>query len=457
MRLLVCLLIVITPVLVFAEESPPVLSLEDAMKLALAQNVNLQSARDRVTSANITLETAKSAFGIKIHPEVSGLFQKAENPTQHNRLTVSKRLQIGGELSLQTKTAIDRSQDNQYQTDLTLAYTQPLLKGRGKLATTAELVSAEQSAKAQYRSLILAQQQLMVNVATSYYELLRDQMLLEVYERALERAKTLQQAAEAKLKIGMASKMDVFRAELQALTSENNLGGAQEALENAKRYFNLLLGANLENEFQLSTQLEYSPITIDQDTLLQQAMENRLEIQDAYDSINEAERQVKIAQQNLYPPLDVSIQYTLSGEGDAFKKSLDLEETRWGIGLNSSFDLDVSRDRAAYQQAQLAYEGTLRALHSVEQDVMLDVLQTITGVKQTQARVYLQEQSVAQAEKQLELADLRYKKGLSTNLDVIDAEETFISAKTNYYSAIAQHLIAKMRLKQVTGTLEVLF
>jgi outer membrane protein len=85
------------------------------------------------------------------------------------------------------------------------------------------------------------------------------------------------------------------------------------------------------------------------------------------------------------------------------------------------------------------------------------VLQTITGVKQAQARVYLQEQSVSQAEKQLELADLRYKKGLSTNLDVIDAEEAFISAKTNYYSAIAQHLIAKMRLKQVTGTLEVPF
>jgi len=427
------------------------------MKLALTQNMNLQSARDRVTSANITLETAKSAFGIKIHPEVSGLFQKAENPTQHYGLTVSKRLQIGGELSLQAKTAIDRSQENQYQTDLTLAYTQPLLKGRGKLATTAELVSAGQSVKAQYRSLVLAQQQLMVNVATSYYELLRDQMLLEVHERALERAKTLQQAAEAKLKIGMASKMDVFRAELQALTSENNLGDAQEALENAKRYFNLLLGANLATEFQLSTQLEYNPITIEQDALLQQAMENRLEIQDAYDSIHEAERRVKIAQQNLYPPLDVSIQYTLSGDGDAFKKSLDLEETRWGIGLNSSFDLDVTRDRAAYQQAQLAYEGTLRALHSVEQDVMLDVLQTITRVKQAQARVYLQEQSVAQAEKQLELADLRYKKGLSTNLDVIDAEEAFISAKTNYYSAIAQHLIAKMRLRQVTGTLEVPF
>ena len=166
---------------------------------------------------------------------------------------------------------------------------------------------------------------------------------------------------------------------------------------------------------------------------------------------------MKIARQNLYPPLDVSIQYTLSGAGDVFQESLDLQDSRWGIGINSSFNLDTVRDRASYQQAQLAYNGALRSVQTTEQDVMLEVMQTVTSVNQAQARVALQEQSVFQAEKQLELAELRYKKGLSDNLDVIAAEESFVQAKTNYYAAIVQHLIAKMRLKQVTGTLEVPF
>jgi outer membrane protein len=457
MKLLVYFLILINPLIAFAEEVPVALSLDDAIKLALEHNMSLQSARDRVSSANISLEAAKSEFGIKIRPELSGLFQQTEDMTQSYTLRVSKLFHIGGELSLQAKTAIDKSLGNQYQTDLTIAYTQPLLKGRGKLVTTDGLVSAERSTRSQYRSLVLAQQQLMINVATAYYGILRDQMLSEVNERALERAKTLLQAAEAKLKIGMASKMDVFRAELQVLTSENGLVDAKESLDNTKRHFNLLLGVNLETEFVLSTKLDYNPITIAQDVLLHQAMENRLEIQDAYDSVNDAERRMKIARQNLYPPLDVSIQYTLSGEGDAFEQSLDLEDSRWGIGINSSFNLDSARDRADYQQAQLAYDGAIRSLQSVEQDVMLEVLQTVTTVNQAQARVYFQEQSVNQAEKQLELAELRYKKGLSSNLDVIDAEEAFIKAKTNYYSAIGQHLIAKMKLKQVTGSLEVPF
>ena len=40
-------------------------------------------------------------------------------------------------------------------------------------------------------------------------------------------------------------------------------------------------------------------------------------------------------------------------------------------------------------------------------------------------------------------------------LKSLDAEEALNKAKTNYYSAIVQHLIAKLRLRQVTGTLEV--
>lgn len=445
------------PLLTLAEDAPVVLSLDEAISLALKHNSALQAARDRVSSANISLEGAQSEFAIKIQPAISGLFQKNQDLTQGYGIQLSKKFHIGGELSLQAQTQIDKSLTKQYQTELTLAYTQPLLKGRGTLPTTAELAAAERSTRSQSRNLLLAQQQLMINVATAYYGILRDQMMVDVNMQTLARAKTLLQAAEAKLKVGMASKMDVFRSELQALTAENGVVDAQAALQNTKRQFNLLLGADLNAAFALSATLDYQPVTVEQAQLVQQALENRLELQEAYENLNDAERQVQIARQNLYPPLDLSIQYTRNGAGNAFKESLDLTDSRWGVGFNSTFNLDTARDRGTYQQAQLAYDAALRAIQATEQDVTLDVLQTVTALNQAQARVELQEQSVRQAEKQWELADLRYKKGLSDNLDVIDAEGALLGAKTNYYTAIAQQLIAKLKLKQVTGTLEIPF
>lgn len=443
--------------LAIAEEQFSILSLDDAIRLALKQNVNLQASRDRLKSANISLEAAKSDFKIKIRPELSNLFQQDENLSQNYGLNISKKFPIAGEVSGQVKTRIDDSVEEQYQTDLTIAYTQPLLRGRGKLATTQELVSAERSLNSQYRALLLAQQQLMINVATAYYGIVRDQMLLEVNKRALERAKILLQAAEAKLKVGMASKMDVFRAELQVLTAENGVVDAVESLENTKRRFSLLLGTDLESDFFLTSTLEYSPISPNKEELIQEALDKRSELEDVQEDVLEAEERLKIARQNLYPPLDISLRYTFRGEGNAFDESLELKNNFWGIGVNSSFNLDFARDRASYEQAQLSLNGAIRNFQSKQQDIILEVLQTITSVQQAQARVQLQRQSVLQAEKQLELSELRYKKGLSDNLDIIDAEEALVKANTSYYSAIVQHLIAKMKLKQVTGTLEVPF
>ncbi len=431
------------------------LSLEDAIALALKQNVNLQASRDRVTSAEISLEAAKSDFRIKIRPEISNLFQQSQDLSQNYGLNVSKKFSIGGELSSTIQTKIRDDAEEKYQTDVTFAYTQPLLEGRGALAATQEITSAERSLQSQHRSLIQAQEQLMLNVATSYYGIVRDHMLLKVNQRALERSKLLLEAAEAKLKVGMASKMDVFRAEMQVLTAENGVVDAAESLDNTKRRFSLLLGLNLETEFFLTSTLEYSPMTPDKDELIQHALDHRPELYDAYQNIQQAEDRVNIARQNLYPPLDISIRYTFSGDGNAFGDSLDLQDTAWGIGVNSSFHLDFANDRASYEQAKLSLNGAMRNFQSKQQDILLEVLQTINSVMQAQARVELQRRSVLQAEKQLELSELRYKKGLSDNLDVIDAEEALSQANSSYYSAIAQHLIAKMKLQQVTGTLQI--
>lgn len=439
----------------FAEEGARIISLNDAIRLALEHNRDLQSSRDRVKSSNITVGTEKSDFRIKVRPEISGLYQQNEELDQYYALQVSKQLYTGGELIWKGETSVDNSVFEEYQTDLIFGYTQPLLRGRGTLPTTNRLVTAEQNSRIQYRSFLIAQQRLTVLVAASYHGILRDQMLIGVAERAIERSKLLLQAAEAKLKVGMASKMDVFRAELQLLTAENGLVDVKASLENSTRRFNLLLGTEMETEYTFSSPLEYQPITPDQDRLIQQSMENRLEIKNARERVEEAERQLKVAKQRLLPPLDVSVQYTLRGQGDALEESLEMEDDFWGIGINSSFDLDFARERAAYQQTQIAVDETVRTLQSTQDDIIAEVLQTIVSVMQAEASVNLQEQSMRQAEQQLELSALRYKKGLSDNLDVVNAEENFVQAKINYYSAIVQHLNAEMRLKQVTGTLKV--
>lgn len=433
------------------------LALDDAIRLALRQNLDMQTARERVTGADISVNAAQAKFKLAIRPNVSGLYQQNDELDQAYGLRLSKQFTTGGEASWETRTQVDDSDEAEdpYQTDLIFAYTQPLLRGRGARAATAQLASAERAARAQRRAFLVAQQHLIIRAASAYYGIVRDQMLLETHEQAVKRAQTLHAAAEAKLNVGMASKMDVFRAELQSLTAQNRLVDARAALENAKRQFNVLLGSPLDARYLFAAPLNYAPVALDLDELMRQALEHRLELQTAQEQIDEAERQLNIARQNLLPPLDVSVRYTLRGEGDGFRDSVKMEDEFWGVGVSSSFALNLAEERAAYQQAQLSLNAAIRARQATQDDILAEVMQTTIAVEQAQASVALQAQSVTQANKQLELAELRYKKGLSDNLDVLDAEENVMQANTGAYSAIAQHLIALLRLKQVTGTLEI--
>ena len=458
MRYVACLLLLVSLCAAgYAQEADAPLSVDDAVRLALEQNRELQNSRDRVTGAKISVETAKSEFRVNIRPEVSGQYQQNDELDQRYGVKFSKRFMNGSEASWQVNTQVDDSEDEEepYQTDLILAYTQPLLRGRGKLATTDQLVSAQEQHVIQQRNHILAQQRLIVQVVTSYYDIARDQLLIEVHERAVERADLLKQAAEAKLKVGMASKMDVFRAELQLLNAQNRVVDARASLENELRRFNVLLGNATDRRYAFVSALEYVPIELDQEESIRQALEHRLELQTAHDRIDEAERQLNIAKQNLWPPLDVSVRYTFRGTGEAFDQSWDTDDEFWGVGLSSSFDIDMAQERANYQQAQLALNAAIRDLQTAQEDIISEVMQTIVSVRQAQASVELQAQSVTQAEKQLELSSLRYKKGLSDNLEVVESEENVMNAKNGYYSAVAQHLAATLRLRQVTGTLAV--
>ena len=125
------------------------LALDDAIRLALRQNLDMQTARERVTGADISVNAAQAKFKLAIRPNVSGLYQQNDELDQTYGLRLSKQFTTGGEASWETQTQVDDSDDAEdpYQTNLIFAYTQPLLRGRGSRAATAQLASAEQTAR----------------------------------------------------------------------------------------------------------------------------------------------------------------------------------------------------------------------------------------------------------------------------------------------------------------------
>jgi outer membrane protein TolC len=433
-----------------------VLSLSEAVQLALESNFGLLDAADSVQVARWNEKTARAEF----LPNLTPRYQRGDDQSVLG-LDASQRVPwLGGNI---VGTAGFRSSDQVgsapagKSTDLRLALSQPLLRGFGPNATYYDLRNARRQRQRQERTFEVQRQVLAVTVARAYYAVVRQRALMGVSRQSLLRTKGLREASEARMAVGLASKLDVFRAELQASQTEDALVQAQASLDESKENFRLLLGlpAGAPVEPAASAldeaEVELAPV----EEMVATAFRHRPELEEARDQIDDARRTASLAKQNLLPQLDLTIAVSRLGFGPSFGDSLDTGDTQLNVFLSTSYPLERSADRANRAISELEVDAQRRALQQREQDVEAEVRSAVRNIERIRKSVELQKKSVEFSEQQLRLASLRYQRGLASNFDVVEAEGSLVTARSALVGLLTDLQVARVQLLRVLGTLDV--
>jgi outer membrane protein TolC len=419
---------------------PRVLSLEEAVNLALANNLNLQSTVDSVASADISRGVSESRFGMKLTPFFAHGFGTERGTDQAYGLEASKLLSLGTNVTINARSDLTRSDfvGNLNTSNLSVTVTQPLLRGFGQKTTLFDLTNAKRNLQSSERNLELARQRLAVEVVASYYNIVRQQGLVDVADKSMERSQELLRASEARLKVGLASKLDVFRAELQLSQAEQSLIVREEALELAMDTFKFNLDLSPEEQVFLEmVELEYQPVALDVEAQTKIALANRIEIREEQDRIGDAQRGLSVAKQNLLPQLNLNLRYEQIGLGPTLRESFNFQDQGLNVFLSTSYPLDRSVEMASVAQSQIDVGARRRSMRLVEYNIANEVRAATRSVQRVGKSILLQERNMEFAEKQLRLASLRYQRGLASNFDIIDAENNLIAARSNYVSLVA--------------------
>ena len=438
------------------------LSLEEAVKLALVNNLNLQSTMDNVQSSHISEELSESRFNLKVTPSFAKGFGQDAGVDQQFGLEASKLLPYGTTVSASMRTDANRALLTEFgnlqtfnNSAILFGVTQPLLRGFGTKATEFDLENSRRSLQGAERSLDVSRQRLAVEVVASYYNIVRQQGLVDVAEGSLARNEELLRASEARLKVGLASKLDVFRAELQLSQAEEALINRFEALQLAMDRLKFNLGLSPAESVRLDmVEPEYQPVDVDLETLTQTALKNRIEVREERDRISDARRGMAVSRQNLLPELNLNLRYQKRGVGTNLRDSLNFQDSAVSLFFSTSYALDRSSERASFARSQIDLNARRRSLRLMEYSVANEVRAAARNVARIGKSILLQERNIDFAEKQLRLATLRYQRGLASNFDIIDAENNLIQARSNYVSLLADHLVSQIELKRVTGTLD---
>jgi outer membrane protein TolC len=433
----------------------PTISLAAAVRTALAQGFALLDSRDAVSAMRWREKAAVADF----FPSVTPTYLRGEGRDVFG-LDLSQRLPwTGATLTAAGRYFSEPQADAPFPrtTDLRLVLRQPLLRGVGPNATFFELRNARRAVEGQERSLELSRQRTAVDVAAAFYAVIAQRQLLDVASQSLERTEGLRKSSEARLEVGLASKLDVFRAELQAAQAGDARVRAQASLATALERFRALLALPPHDPVEPeAATLEppdggFEPPQV----LVQRAIENRLELAEARDLVGDARRGASLAKQNLLPQLDLNLGVTQLGFGSSFGSAWRAGDTQLNVFLSASYPVPQASARATSAVAQLEVDSRLRAVRQREIDVEQEVRQALRDIEQIQKSVELQRKSVDVAEQQRRLAVLRYQRGLGSNFDVVDAESSLVTARSALVQLLTSYAVARLDLKRSTGTLDV--
>lgn len=410
------------------------LTLEESLRLALSQNPYQLAAEERV-------EAAKS----RVNESVAVFFPSLNAQGIHTLDEKAMELEFPSLIPGQPPQKIKVDFTRDYQFSLSLSF--PLFTGgrliSGYKQARYNLLSTQESARQSENSTIF-------NTKKAFYGYLLTRDFVKVAREAVEVAEKHYKNVKNLYEVGMASKFDLLRSEVQVANLKPQMIRATNALKVAELSLKTILGLDLSTPIEIKGELAYEPFTPDLQECIAKALQNRPEISQLGYQRQVAREMVKIARAADLPSIAIAGNYNFWADKFNFKKnnwtdyySINLVMT---IPIFNGFanSARAAQSMAMIREIELTHKG-------VEDMVMFEIRQAILKIEEAMESLQSQEKNVEQATESLRIAELNYSEGLATTLDVSAAQAALSQAKTNYSQALYDYVIAKAELDKATG------
>jgi len=297
----------------------------------------------------------------------------------------------------------------------------------------------------------LAREQVSSRTGLLYLEALRADRAVVAAQANVELARALLQLAQDQRNAGVATGVDVTRAQTRLAEQQVGLAQAQTDSEQARLNLQRLIGLPLGSPLTLTDQLRFVEDPLPSvDTAVAQAAHDRREIQVAEEENRASQLELQSARAEHLPSLEVLSDYGSSGITPG---SFALPTRRVAVQLNVPIfngGLTQGRVTAAASRERQTELSLADVRGQVEEDVRLSLTTLTTAAVQVRAA----DESVMLAQRELEMARDRFRAGVADNLEVITAQVSLANARVAQVNALAQHNAARLNLAAALGRAE---
>lgn len=337
-------------------------------------------------------------------------------------------------------------------------FTRPLLRNAGFEAEVENLTQAERNLLYQLRDFTRFRKDFSVQIASAYYGVLGNRdaarnayLNLQSSRRSAERGRAM--AAEGRI-----TQTDLGRLEQQELSSESQWISAVLIYQRALDDFKIQLGIPMETKIVLDDQdlqqLQIRHPDVKIEDAIQVGLAARLDYQNTRDEVADSERKLKLAADRLKPQVDLVANASVaSPQQDRGFALPDPARYRYDAGLNVDLPLSRKAERNDYRAALIGRERSARAADLLRDQIELQIRDSWRTLEQARRTYEISEIGVKLAERRVEEQELLAEFGRAKALDQVDAQNSLLSSKDQRTQALVAHTIARLQFWDNMGIL----
>jgi len=425
---------------------------------ALLTSDRAESVRDAVYLSELNLQDEQYTYDYTVRPIASGTATD-RNTSQALGLELSKRTEYGLDLSVGS---IVRRREFDFgnlgdssRVTVTnyLRVRQGIFRRWGAEYNRFFLTRAEIDRESADLAALVSRQDIIQNAARTYFSVVLAQRQVEQSKLSLTRKGKNLESAKARQAIGLVSKVDVYRAEIAFLNGEEEDRVRQRAYESRLLGFRDLIGlygSSAVAPVEYLPELRYLAPGEGGGDFLASHPEWQLYLLDQ----DVAEMGLKRAKRNLLP--DVALNFGLEKDEVLEDESglvID-RDLRWIVNLRLDSDFDKFEESQQLSRVRIAYGVVLRSGEALKRRLHRDLEDAFRNLQTEQRRLQLQHNRRDQALKSAEFTQIRYEKGLTDNLDLVQSVEALLTAELDINRSQVSVNLAVIQVARALGVLD---
>lgn len=439
------------------------LTLEDAIKVAVANNPQVNRALLSVKDADELVDIAYS----EVYPSISSNMSYTRNfevPVNFIPAIIFDQNADPDELI-----AVAFGTDNNWQGGFTV--TQNIFRGEVFVG----LSTSEIFKTVQQENLRATTQQIITQARVAYYQVLVAKEQLRLQEAQIRRIEQNLKENRARLQAGLVDEYAVLQLEVQLSNQRPQLIEAQYAVDEAYRNLKVALGLPLQVDFKVKGNLNAFDIVSEdagmdenaqikridrmnpfifqrEEETMNSFMEERGDLRVLGARLNLNDKEIQAVKSRFLPTITAAYNLQWSAAEPDTPTFFENSTRFQTLGINVSLPIFEGFKRMAdVQRARIARKDIEEQIRAAELSAENEVASAAEELNKSFETAEARKQALEQAEQGYERALARLENGIGSQIEVTDAEVQVRQAEVNYALMVFEYLSAKAQYDLATG------